>query len=106
MYIIYNIYSDVIEVIDHETFKRPMYAGNAITTVKMTDEMKFLLIRSTTFEKAPISGGSAEVKVIKLKDEDVKAEMSYFVSDKISQSERPDLNAAKVVVSGGRGTYV
>eukprot|EP00596_Hydrurales_sp_CCMP1899_P008747 CAMPEP_0119041712 /NCGR_PEP_ID=MMETSP1177-20130426/13145_1 /TAXON_ID=2985 /ORGANISM="Ochromonas sp, Strain CCMP1899" /LENGTH=350 /DNA_ID=CAMNT_0007007965 /DNA_START=88 /DNA_END=1140 /DNA_ORIENTATION=+ len=95
--------TDVIEVIDHETFKRPMYAGNAITTVKMTDEMKFLLIRSTTFEKAPVSGGSAEVKVIKLKDEDVRAEMSYFVSNKISQSERPDLNAAKVVVSGGRG---
>jgi hypothetical protein len=43
--------TDVIEVIDHETFKRPMYAGNAITTVKMTDEIKFLLIRSTTFEK-------------------------------------------------------
>ena len=93
--------SDVIEIVDSSTIKRPMYAGNAIATVKMTDKLKMMLIRSTAFDKAGPSGATAPIE--KLSVENVNAQLSSFISESVSKSERPDLSSAKVVVSGGRG---
>lgn len=93
--------SDVIEIVDSSTIKRPMYAGNAIATVKMTDKVKMMLIRPTAFDKAGPSG--ATVPIEKLSVENVNAQLSSFISESVSKSERPDLSSAKVVVSGGRG---
>lgn len=93
--------SDVIEIIDASTIKRPMYAGNAIATVKMNDKLKMMLIRSTAFDKTGPSGNNAPIE--KLSVDKVNAELSSFISESVSKSERPDLSSAKVVVSGGRG---
>jgi electron transfer flavoprotein alpha subunit len=95
--------SDITEVISEDTFKRPMYAGNANATVTMSDTKKFLLVRTTAFEKAETSGGSATVEKVEMGDGDIQAAMSTFVSASAKQSGRPDLSAAGVVVSGGRG---
>lgn len=92
--------SDVIAVIDEQTFKRPVYAGNAISTVKMSAPNKFLLIRATAFEKAPY--GSSEAPIENLAVEVTKSPTSNFVSSSVSKSDRPDLTAARVVVAGGR----
>lgn len=88
--------SDVLDVIDSSTYKRPMYAGNAIATVKMGDPLKFLLVRPTAFEKATSSGGAASVEELKLSEEQVDAKMSKFVSEAQTKSARPDLGTAKV----------
>lgn len=93
--------SDVSAVVDENTFKRPMYAGNAIATVKMTDKVKVMTIRATAFDKAADAGGSATVEDVS--GTDSTASLSTFVSANVVKSERPDLNTAKVVVSGGRG---
>lgn len=98
--------SDITEVISEDTFKRPMYAGNANATVTMSDTKKFLLVRTTAFEKAETSGGSATVEKVEMGDGDIQAAMSTFVSASAKQSGRPDLSAAGVVVSGGRGMKV
>lgn len=95
--------SDVISVIDSETFQRPMYAGNAIATVKMTDTLKFLTVRTTSFEKSAEVGGSASVESLQLDSGDKCSGMSTFISENATKSERPDLTTAKIVVSGGRG---
>jgi electron transfer flavoprotein alpha subunit len=92
---------DVMEVVDDSTFKRPMYAGNAIATVKMGDETKFLLVRPTAFDKAEESGGSGAVEVASV--EVAPNTLSSFASKNEVVSERPDLTVAGVVVSGGRG---
>lgn len=92
--------TDVIEIVDENTFKRPMYAGNVISTVKMSDAKKFILIRQTAFNKATMDGGSASVE--KLNGTISKATTS-FLSAKGVTSDRPDLTTARVVVSGGRG---
>lgn len=93
--------SDVMEVVDESTFKRPTYAGNAIATVRMSDPVKFILTRSTAFDKASEEGGSASVEAVT--DAASPAGLSQFVSASESSSERPDLTAARVVISGGRG---
>lgn len=93
--------SDVIEILSEDTFVRPMYAGNALAKVKATDPIKFLTIRVTAFDKAEAEGGSAEVV-----SADVGACASTagtFVSEAVAASDRPDLTAAPVVISGGRG---
>ena len=91
--------SDIIAVVDAETFKRPIYAGNAIATVKSKDAIKFITVRSTTFDAAPASGGSAQImNATGMGD----SGLSSFVSAEISKSERPELTAAKIIVSGGR----
>lgn len=95
--------SDVQEIVDENTFKRPMYAGNAIATVKMSDSVKLLLTRTTAFDKAATDGGSASTEEISMSAEETDAGLSEFISENVSQSERPDLTTANTVVSGGRG---
>ena len=92
--------SDVIEVIDEHTFKRPIYAGNAIATVQSSDPIKLLTVRGTAFQAAETSGGLASIETISTGD---SQSLSSFVSQEISLSERPELTSAKIVVSGGRG---
>jgi len=92
--------SDVSEILDKDVFVRPIYAGNALATVKSLDVKKFITIRATAFKAAEIEGGQAEViegPVIE-DNKDVK-----FCGRELSESDRPELTAAKIVVSGGRG---
>ena len=91
--------SDVIEVVDANTFVRPIYAGNALETVQSNDPKKVITVRPTTF-KAAGEGGSAVVETIAAKP--AAAHQAKFVSDEVVKSDRPELSAAKIVVSGGR----
>jgi electron transfer flavoprotein alpha subunit len=93
--------SDVIEIVDDNTFVRPMYAGNALATVKSSDAIKLMTVRPTAFDKCADSGGSATVEELSVPD--VDAGMSSFISEAVSSSERPELTSATAVVSGGRG---
>ncbi|WP_420935882.1 electron transfer flavoprotein subunit alpha/FixB family protein [Alteromonas sp. A081] len=91
--------SDIIGVESEDTFIRPIYAGNAIATVQSGDATKVITVRAASFDAAP-TGNSAEVTAIDV----VKAnEKSDFVSEELTESERPELTAADVVISGGRG---
>jgi len=93
------IMSDVVEVVDADTFKRPVYAGNAIQTVKSGDATKVMTIRTSTFDAAS-DGGSASVESVA----PVAATgLSEWIEDKVVESDRPELTSAGVVVSGGRG---
>jgi len=92
--------SDIITVESADTFKRPVYAGNAIATVKSNDEKKVITVRGTTFDAADASGGSASVEEYSGAS---PSGLSSFVKEELSESERPELTSAKVVVSGGRG---
>lgn len=92
--------SDVSAVIDASTFKRPVYAGNVIATVKSNDTIKVLTIRGTAFDAAPASGGSAVVEATGAAH---ASTTSSFVGEEVAKSDRPDLTAASIVVSGGRG---
>lgn len=92
--------SDVVEVLAEDLFKRPIYAGNAIATVQSNYSKKVLTIRTTAFDKAVSVGGDAETIQI---EPDVQNDMSTFVSEELSSSERPDLESASIVISGGRG---
>jgi electron transfer flavoprotein alpha subunit len=91
--------SDVMEIVSADTFVRPIYAGNAIATVQSKDKLKFLTIRATAFDAAPATGGSASIKSI---DASGDSGLSTFVSAELSESKRPELTAARVIVSGGR----
>jgi len=91
--------SDVLSVEGPDTFTRPIYAGNAIATVKSNDAKKVLTVRTTAFDKAPSVGGSASVEQV---DAGSDSGTSTFVSMEASESERPELTSAKVIVSGGR----
>ena len=91
--------SDVLSVEGADTFTRPIYAGNAIATVKSSDAKKVLTVRGTAFAKAAASGGSAGIEAVSGKGD---AGLSSFVGAEVSKSERPELTSAKVVVSGGR----
>ncbi len=92
--------SEVIEVVDADTFKRPIYAGNAIATVRSADAIKVLTIRGTAFAPADAAGDAAPVEPLS----PVTGEaVSRFVSRNLTKSDRPDLTTARVVVSGGRG---
>ncbi len=92
--------SDISAVVDHDTFVRPIYAGNALATVASADTIKVVTVRAASFD--PVSAGDSQASI-----EDVAvtsgAGGSKFVSAELSQSERPELTAARVVVSGGRG---
>ena len=90
--------SDVIEVVSADTFVRPIYAGNALETVQSSDAKKVLTVRPTAF-KAAAEGGSAKVESVSAPAAPAK---SHFVDQQIVKSARPDLGAAKIVVSGGR----
>ena len=91
--------SDILSVEGPDTFTRPIYAGNAIATVKSNDAKKVITVRTTAFEKAAADGGSAQVEKV---DAGQGAGTSEFVSMDASESERPELTSAKVIVSGGR----
>ncbi|PWY57451.1 electron transfer flavoprotein subunit alpha [Legionella qingyii] len=92
--------SDVSKIIDKDTFEHPIYAGNAIETVRVLDSIKVLTIRATAFNPVTASQGSCLVEQI---DKEFIAKESQFVKHELSTSERPDLGSAKIVVSGGRG---
>lgn len=91
--------SDITAVESADTFVRPIYAGNAMLTVKSNDAKKVITVRPTTFEKAG-DGGSASVESL---DAPAASANSEFVSEELSKSDRPELTAAKIVISGGRG---
>jgi electron transfer flavoprotein alpha subunit len=92
--------SDICEIIDKDTFVRPIYAGNALETVKSLDKVKFLTVRATAFQAAETQGGAANI----IDGPIAKANrLSTFVKRDLSESDRPELTAAKIVVSGGRG---
>jgi electron transfer flavoprotein alpha subunit len=82
------------------TFERPIYAGNAIATVQSTDAVKVITVRTTGFDAAAATGGSAAVETISAVADSGK---SVFVSREVAKSDRPELTAAKIIVSGGRG---
>lgn len=90
--------SDVIEVIDQTTFRRPIYAGNAIQTVQSSDDTRVLTVRTSAFEAA----GPADAVAIETVSVPDLAQPSIFVGEDLSQSDRPDLGGARTVVSGGR----
>ena len=90
--------SDIVEVVDANTFVRPIYAGNALETVQSSDAKKVITVRPTAF-KAAAEGGSASVEKI---GDQPKAPKTRFVSEEMVKSDRPELGAAKIVVSGGR----
>ncbi len=92
--------SDISAVIDASTFKRPVYAGNVIATVKSNDAIKVLTVRGTAFDAAPATGGSAAVEAVGAAH---ASATSSFVGEEVAKSDRPDLTAAGIVVSGGRG---
>jgi electron transfer flavoprotein alpha subunit len=92
--------SDIIEVIDGERFKRPIYAGNAIETVHVTEATKFITVRPTAFDKVAATGGSADHVSVEAAGAYDKAR---FVELQQTESERPELTSADIVISGGRG---
>ncbi len=94
--------SDVIEVISADTFKRPVYAGNAIATVQSSDAIKLLTVRTTAFDAAVLSGGSASLENMGTSTVTIPAN-TKFVGAELTQSARPELTAAKIIISGGRG---
>lgn len=92
--------SDIISVESNDTFKRPIYAGNAIATVQSTDAKKLITVRTTAFAAADATSGSATVENITATED---PGLSSFVGAELSKSERPELTSAKIIISGGRG---
>ncbi|MEC8314791.1 MAG: FAD-binding protein [Pseudomonadota bacterium] len=92
--------SDISSVISEDTFERPIYAGNCIATVQSTDPVKVITVRTTGFDACSSSGGSAEISNV---ENNTDAGVSLFVKEEIAESDRPELTAADVVISGGRG---
>lgn len=91
--------SDILSVESEDTFTRPIYAGNAIATVKSSDAKKVITVRGTAFDKAATEGGSGTIEGVTGAGE---SGLSSFVSEEIAKSERPELTSAKIIVSGGR----
>jgi electron transfer flavoprotein alpha subunit len=92
--------SDIVEVLGPDTFKRYIYAGNALATVQTGDALKVITVRTTAFDAAPSEGGAAAIEAIDAVD---PAGIARFVGQEVSGGERPELTSARVVVSGGRG---
>jgi len=92
--------SEIIEVVSADTFKRPIYAGNAIATVQSSAAVKVITVRGTGFDAVAAEGGSAAVEAV---SGPADAGKSAFVGEELAKSDRPELTAAKIVVSGGRG---
>ena len=95
-----NMISEVIGVEGEDTFVRPIYAGNAIATVKSSDSIKVMTVRGTAFDAAAAEGGSAATESVGIAKD---AGVSAFASEELAKSDRPELTAASVVISGGRG---
>jgi electron transfer flavoprotein alpha subunit len=92
--------SDILSVESADTFKRPIYAGNAIATVQSSDAIKVISVRTTAFDAVAAEGGSASVEAVSGHGDSGK---SSFVGEELAKSERPELTAARVIISGGRG---
>jgi electron transfer flavoprotein alpha subunit len=92
--------SEITEVVSEDTFKRPIYAGSCIATVKSNDSIKVITVRATAFDPVSANGGSASIDSI---NADGVSELSSFVGEEIAKSDRPELTAASIVISGGRG---
>ncbi len=92
--------SDITKVDGPDTFERPIYAGNAIATVQSADKVKVITVRGTAFDPAATTGGSAATEALSAVAD---AGISQFVSREVTKSDRPELTAAKIIVSGGRG---
>jgi electron transfer flavoprotein alpha subunit len=92
--------SDIIAVDSPDTFVRPIYAGNALATVQSSDRVKVITVRTTGFEAAKADGGSAAIEPVTASAD---AGSSRFVSQELTKSARPELTAARIIVSGGRG---
>jgi electron transfer flavoprotein alpha subunit len=92
--------SDIIAVESPDTFVRPIYAGNALATVKSSDPIKVITVRTTGFDAVADSGGSGQIESI---EPPADSGLSSFVGREVSKSERPELTSAKIIVSGGRG---
>jgi electron transfer flavoprotein alpha subunit len=92
--------SDIVGVEGPDTFVRPIYAGNALATVKSKDPIKMVTVRTTAFDAVAATGGSAAIESVAAPGD---SGLSSFVSREVSKSERPELTAAKIIVSGGRG---
>jgi len=92
--------SDISEVVAPDTFKRPIYAGNAFATVKSSDNPKLITVRGTSFDAVAAEGGSAGIEEIEGAEDQG---LSSFVGQELTQSDRPELTTAKIVISGGRG---
>ena len=91
--------SDITRVVSADTFERPIYAGNAVATVQSLDAVKVITVRSTGFDAAAATGGSAAVETVAAAADSGK---STFVGREVTKSDRPELTAAKIIVSGGR----
>lgn len=92
--------SDISAVVDADTFERPVYAGNAVATVKSTDEKKLITVRGTTFDPVAAEGGSAAIEDVASKGD---TGLSSFEGLAVTESDRPELTSADIVISGGRG---
>ncbi|CCG07271.1 electron transfer flavoprotein subunit alpha/FixB family protein [Pararhodospirillum photometricum] len=92
--------SEVTNVVADDTFVRPIYAGNALATVKSADALKVLTVRATAFDAAPATGGAAVVESVSVT---VAPGASTYLGQELSKSERPELTSARIIVSGGRG---
>ena len=92
--------SEIVAVESADTFKRPIYAGNAIATVQSSAAIKVMTVRATGFDAAAAEGGSASVEAVAVGGD---AGISAFVGEELAKSDRPELTAAKIIVSGGRG---
>ncbi len=92
--------SEIIEVESDDTFVRPIYAGNAIATIKSKDSIKVITVRATAFDPVAAEGGSASVEDVSAADD---PGLSSFIGQDLTKSERPELTSARVVISGGRG---
>ena len=92
--------SDIISVESEDTFKRPIYAGSCIATVKSNDTVKLITVRSTAFD--PVSNDNSDVSVESV-EATTSANISEFVSEELAKSDRPELTSANIVISGGRG---
>jgi electron transfer flavoprotein alpha subunit len=92
--------SDISAVVSADTFKRPIYAGNVIATVQSADAIKVLTVRGTAFDAAAAEGGSAAIEAVASAHD---AAVSAFVGEEVAVSDRPELTAAEIVISGGRG---
>ena len=91
--------SEITEIVSEDTFKRPIYAGSCIATVKSTDTVKVITVRTTAFDASPMTDSSVSVNSGSVVD---SLNNASFVSDEIAESDRPELTAADVIVSGGR----
>jgi electron transfer flavoprotein alpha subunit len=92
--------SEITAIDGPDTFQRPIYAGNAIATVRSSDTVKVITVRGTAFEAASAEGGSAPIELVEV---GADTDLSRFIGQELSKSERPELTSARIIVSGGRG---